>query len=107
MSDSAMTGLTFPGMMELPGCTSDSAPAQGDLGELLLGAAQAAHGALGLAGVARELLPQPDGRRVLQVGAPRLHDAPELPGFRFQRGLEALERRDEPPLDAFKGGEVY
>src|SRR3972149_1504969 len=33
MSDSAMTGLTFPGMMELPGCTSGSAsspsPARG------------------------------------------------------------------------------
>ncbi len=45
--------------------------------------------------VSAELLPQPDGRRILQVRPPRLDHSIEGDRFLGERGAQPLQRRDE------------
>src|SRR3989304_2909077 len=102
-----MTGLTLPGMMELPGWTSGSAssprPARGpDPSQLMslaifcrLTATVRRLAPAPRAGVAQEPLAQADGRRVLEMRAPGLDHAPELLRFLLERLAQPLQRRNQ------------
>jgi hypothetical protein len=76
---------------------ADGSAAERNLGELGAGVLQTRKAALYLAGVAAELLAQPDGGGVLQVGAAGLDDGPELVRLGVERPPELLEG----------GGEVF
>ena len=57
--------------------------------------------------VARELLAEPDRHRVLQVGAPDLHDVVErLAPSRPARACSASQRREQLALERLRGGDV-
>ena len=85
---------------------ADGGAAEGDLGQLGGGVLEAPDGALGLAGVAAELLAEADGRGVLQVRAAGLDDGPELFRLGLQRRLQLLQRGGEVLLDGGEGGDV-
>ena len=73
--------------------------AERQLGQARLDRAPAgARPLLHLRGIARELLPEPDRHRVLQVGAADLDDLVELLGLALQSAsARRLERRDPAP----------
>ena len=85
---------------------SDRGPAERHRQELCLRGARATDPFLDLAGVAAELLAEPDRRRVLQVGPARLDDRPELLLLGHERGVEALEGRQQLVLDGDRGRQL-
>ena len=74
---------------------ADGAAADAEVAQIVRRFGHATHAARDRAGVRGELLPEPDGHRVLQVRAPGLHDVVELLALRRQRAAQILERRVE------------
>jgi len=64
-------------------------------------------GVVQLRGVPRELLAQPDGRRILQVRPPDLHDLVPRPGLRIELGGHGLDRRQQLVLDRHGRGDMH
>ena len=77
----------------------DRGPAEGHRQQLVARRLGAPDRLLDLARVARELLAEPDRRRVLEVGPAGLDDAPELVGLGRERRLQLDQRRDQLLLD--------
>ena len=84
----------------------DGGPAERDLEQLGLGGAGPPDRLLDLAGVAAELLAEPDRRRVLEVGPAGLDDRPELLFLGGQRGVQALEGGQQRLLDRDRGRQL-
>ena len=73
--------------------------AQGNRGQRLLGPVQPLHAVFGLPGESLELLPQPDRRCVLQVGAAGFDDGPELVRFLVQFIGQKFQGRNQVLFD--------
>ena len=56
--------------------------------------------------VTAEFLPEPNWRRIHQMGAADLDDVPEFFRFRLQRGVQFFERGDETVLQLFRRADV-
>ena len=85
---------------------ADRGPAERHEEQLGLGGSRPPERFLDLAGVAAELLAEPDRRRVLQVGPARLDDRPELLLLGHERGVEALEGGQQLVLDGDRGRQL-
>jgi hypothetical protein len=82
-------------------------PACGELVQRRQRSAQRELRQLELADVARELLPERERRRVLQVGAPDLDDSGERIALQREGIAEGLHRRDDVLVDGPRGGDVH
>ncbi|EMA65853.1 30S ribosomal protein S5 [Halorubrum kocurii JCM 14978] len=85
----------------------DRGAAEGELAEVRLNALGALDPLRGLGAVAAELLPEPDGGRVLEVRPAGLDDAVERRLLRLQLGVERFERRHEVLLDGLERRDVH
>src|SRR5258708_10295571 len=56
---------------------------------------------------ARNLLPEREGSRVLEMGAADLDDVVERRGFRRERVAQRRKRGYEPVVDGLNGGDVH
>ena len=84
----------------------DRGPAERHGQELVAGRLDPPDRLLDLAGIAAELLAEPDRRGVLEVRPTGLDDGPELVRLGGQRGLQLDERRDERFLDGHRRGQL-
>src|SRR5438105_15023078 len=87
--------------------SADSGPAKRYARKLLDGRTRAPHGLLHLACVAAKFLPEPDRCRVLQGGAARLDQRPELAALGIEGLAQLLEGRDQLVLARLRGPVLY
>src|SRR5436305_7255268 len=86
---------------------ADRGAALGEGMEPRQGRLDAGDAELHLRGVARELLAEGHGRRVLQMRAADLDDGREACGLLLERLLQMPQRRKEPLVDLARGRDVH
>ena len=81
---------------------ADSRAAQREFAQVLRRRPQTRDAVLHLTGITAEFLSQPDGRRVLQMGAPNFQHVVKFLRLVFQRLLQFRQRRNQRMLDSIQ-----